>query len=79
MICGTIHLNKRTYLKEEYEDAKKIRKVKKIVRITVAVLYAAVYGIMNRSKCRSGADSPGRYYVYEYQTMAGRKCELHRV
>ena len=26
MICGTIHLNKRTYLKEEYEDAKKIRK-----------------------------------------------------
>ena len=42
MICGTIHLNKRTYLKEEYEDAKKIRKVKKIVRITVAVLYAAV-------------------------------------
>ena len=43
------------------------------------VLYAAVYGIMHRSKCRSGADSPGRYYVYEYQTMAGRKCELHRV
>ena len=30
MICGTIHLNKRTYLKEEYEDAKKIRNVKKI-------------------------------------------------
>lgn len=79
MICGTIHLNKRTDLKEEYEDAKKIRNVKKIVWITAAVLYAAVYGIVHRSKCRSGADSPGRYYVYEYQAMAGRKCELHRV
>ena len=76
---GTIHLNKRTDLKEEYEDAKKIRNVKKIVWITADVLYAAVYGIVHRGKCRSGADSPGRYYVYEYQTMAGRKCELHRV
>ena len=52
---GTIHLNKRTDLKEEYEDAKKIRNVKKIVWITADVLYAAVYGIvMQKWRRQSG-------------------------